>query len=189
VPAIFFKAVLSLMMCLGLSFIVVSFAAPSQFQDYQVKAAFIYNFANFVEWPADAFENERSPIILGIMGKNPVNEILSSVKLDSIEGREVLTRTFKSHEELEFCHILFVGKSEKANLKKIFAKIKGMSILTVGDSEKFVKSGGIINFVEIDSQIRFEINVDAAVKSKLRISSKLLNLSRIISVQDEEMHD
>ena len=181
------KSVIILMMCLELILETVSFAAPSQFQEYQVKAAFIYNFANFVEWPAEAFPDKNSPIIVGILGENPVTEILNSVALEPINGRKVLPIAFGSYEEMESCHILFIDKSEQDNMRKIFARLKDMSILTVGDTEGFVQRGGIINFVEIDNQIRFEINVDAARKARLKISSKLLNLSRIISAQDKEV--
>ena len=123
------KSVIILMMCLELILETVSFAAPSQFQEYQVKAAFIYNFANFVEWPAEAFPDKNSPIIVGILGENPVTEILNSVALEPINGRKVLPIAFGSYEEMESCHILFIDKSEQANMKKIFARLKDMSLV------------------------------------------------------------
>ena len=162
-------------------------AETHQLHEFRVKAAFLYNFANFVEWPNSVFPNETSPIIIAVLGKNPLCEILNAAQLKPILARKVVTKQFESVENVTNCHILFVDNSEKDNFPKIFERIKDQSILTVSDTEGLAQSGVIINFVEIDQQLRFEINIQAAKQENLRISSKLLNLAlRIYGLSSQE---
>jgi len=147
--------------------------------EYLVKAAFIYNFAKFVEWPSTVFENASRPLTLCISGDDPFGEALESIKGKTIRERELSIKHRVSIEDLGQCHIIFVDKSEN-NQSLILNKIKNMHILSISDTEGFVHRGGIISLIKIENKIRFEINIDAAQRAKLTISSKLLNLAEIV---------
>lgn len=177
----YYRIIIFFSACLFLFLKPVSEAGSSQLKEYHIKAAFLYNFANFVEWPPNAFSDDVAPIVLGVVGNNQLVEILNAASLKPIRGRIILAKGFESMENLESCHILFVDQSEKDNLQQILNKIKSKSILTVSDMPGFAQRGGIIDFIEIDNQIRFEINLQAARQTNLIISSKLLNLAMIIS--------
>lgn len=150
-------------------------------REYQIKAAFIHNFVKFIEWPADAFPERTSPVILCVIGKDPFGDVLeSTIGAKTIKGRGLAVRRFEGIEGLERCHILFVSSSERDHLPQIVAALKGLSLLTVGEMDQFAESGGVINFILKRARIRFEINVDAAELSGLKISSKLLKLATVI---------
>ncbi len=150
--------------------------------EYQLKAVFLYNFAKFVEWPAESFADAQSPIILGILGKDPFGATIDQIiKGKTVKDRELTIKRFETIEKLEACHILFISSSEEKRLAKILEILKDSSILTVGEMKQFARSGGMINFTVRESKIRFEINVDTAERAKLKISSKLLKLAKIIS--------
>jgi uncharacterized protein DUF4154 len=148
--------------------------------EYTVKAAFLYNFAKFVEWPAGAFSGPTSPIVIWVLGEDPFGDALGSLKGKTANGRPIVVRYAANLGELERCHLLFVSASEKANLPKILQTTKGWGILTVGDMNGFAQDGGIINLVNEEQQIRIEVNMEAAQLSRLKISSKLLALAKIV---------
>lgn len=150
--------------------------APSP-SEYQLKAAFLYNFAKFVEWPQQSFADDKSEFVIGILGDNPFGEDLAnSVKGKKINEHPIRVQKFETADDIK-CHILFISSSEKKNFPNIFTKIKGGSILTVGEAEQFIQAGGIINFIHKDNKIRFQINDEAAKSIQLKISSKLLTLA------------
>jgi len=149
--------------------------------EYEVKAAWIFKFVKYVEWPADRFEERRSPIVIGVLGRDPFGKILDK----TFAGKRHDQRPFvilrsKKVEELRRCHILFVPGSEKGRVKEIVASLKGRSVLLIGEWEGFASRGGIVNFYLKDKRVRFEINPEAAVREKLKISSKLLRVARIV---------
>jgi hypothetical protein len=148
--------------------------------EYQVKAAFLFNFAKFVEWPADAFDGPDAPFILGVLGDNPFGSALGRIKGKTANGRKLLVYHFKEVDDINECHILFVSASEKEHLAKIFKALKHANILLVGDMENFAGQGGMINFIVKDQKIGFEINVDAVGSGNLIVSSKLLSLAKIV---------
>jgi len=151
-------------------------AAPSEFQ---LKAAFIYNFAKFVEWPADAFPAPDSPFVIGIIGDNPFDDILGQTVLNKqINGHPFRVIRFKTLADLKSCHILFIGVSERKRLAEILRSIRGASVLTVSDLDHFLPAGGMIQFLMEGNKVRFAINDTAAKAAGLRISSKLLNLAK-----------
>ena len=153
---------------------------PPAAAEYAVKAAFLYNFAKFVEWPGDAFSGTASPIVICVLGEDPFGDSLRSLKGKSVNGRPLVIRYAATIEELDRCHLLFVSSSEKANLTKILQATKYLSLLTVGDTNGFARDGGIINMVKEESRIGIEVNLEAAQRSRLKISSKLLALSKIV---------
>jgi hypothetical protein len=148
--------------------------------EYAVKAAFLFNFAKFVEWPDDAFADRSSPLVLCVIGEDPFGDALKSLKGKTVNGRHLAIRYMTTIEELDRCHLLFVCPSEKPVLPKILQTTKGRSILTVGDMGGFAQDGGIINLVKEENRVGIEINLEAAQRSRLKISSKLLALAKIV---------
>lgn len=149
--------------------------------EYKIKAAFIYNFAKFVEWPQQAFVNNNSPVIIGVLGRDPFGDILDdTVKNKTIGKRKIVVTRYKDVSNIGVCHILFISSSEKKRLLKIADKLKGTSILTVGEVKNFARKGGIIGFVRKEDTIGLEINLTNARQAKLKISSKLLKISKVI---------
>lgn len=156
------------------------------FTEYEVKAAYIYNFAKFVEWPDSVFQSKTSPLILGIYDGDPFGDILQKT-FDGrlVNGRKWIIKYFKDPEKIEKCNILFIPKLEMIELLKVLNAVKNKSILTVGDNVKdFCQTGGMLNFTPQNSKYRFEINNGEALKAKLIISSKLLILSKIIRTNE-----
>ena len=149
-------------------------------QEYQIKAAFLYNFAKFVEWPAAAFKDAQSTVTLCILGNDPFGDALDSLREKTIEGRRLVIRRVSKIEEADRCHILFVSASEKESLSHILKVIRSWNVLTVGDTKGFAESGVMINLISIENKVGFEINLAAAEHASLKISSKLLKLGKII---------
>jgi hypothetical protein len=163
----------------------ISVGAPSiargeSAPEYTVKAAFLYNFAKFVEWPADAFAGPASPIVLFVYGVDPFGDALKSLKGKTANGRPIVVRYAANLGELERCHLLFVSASSMALLPKILQATKSWSVLTVGDVDGFARDGGTINLVNEGQRVVIEINTEAAQRSRLKISSKLLALAKIV---------
>ena len=162
-----------------------AFASPDDEEDartganeYQVKAAFLFNFAKFVDWPAHKFTQPDSPLIIGIVGTDPFGGLLEEAVQDKrVNYRTVTVRHVESMEELRKCHMVFVCRSEAARLGPILAEVRGDNVLTVGEIDKFTSRGGIINFVMINNTVHFQINDAAARHAGLKVSSKLLNLA------------
>jgi hypothetical protein len=157
------------------------FIAPAQGQvrdEYQVKAAFLYNFAGFVDWPAEAFSGPADPIVTCILGKDPFGHWLKeAINGRSIEGRALTLRHIVRAAEAGSCQILFVGSSEP---KRVWAALAGVrKVLTVGECGDASEGGAIVNFVIEDGRVRFEINTEAAELARVRISSRLLSLARL----------
>lgn len=166
-------------------------AAPTPASEYEVKAAFLYNFIKFVEWPPKAFPAQNSPIIIGVLADDDpfwdpglrVNLLDHAVDGKIINDRKIVVQHSSRIADLRNCQLLFISKSERNRLKEVFASIHGMNILTVGETENFCQSGGAINFIMHEGKVRFEINVTAAEKAGLKISSKLLNVAKIVPTE------
>ena len=157
-----------------------AFAAEAVFQEYQLKAAFLLNFAKFIDWPYTAFPNDKAPLVIGVVGKDPFGSTLDKIaKNQIIQERKVVVKKFRQIHDVKICQILFIDKSEEESLSAILDFLKGKNILTVSDMEHFAANGGMIQFIKQDNKIRFEINTDAALRKDLKISSKLLNLAQI----------
>jgi hypothetical protein len=149
--------------------------------EYRIKAAFLYNFAKFIEWPVQAFKSPSDPIVIGVLGKNPFGDALAdAVSGKTLGGRAFQVREVTDAQQAAACQIVFVSSSERKRLGPLFSRIGNASVLTVGETDNFASEGGIINF-KIDAGIvRLQINVEAARKQQLRISAKLLNLAEIV---------
>ena len=146
-------------------------------REYEIKAAFVYNFAKFVEWPETKFGDDKAPLIFGILGHNPFGAALERLDNKTVRGRQLIIRQYADQTNLSQCHMLYIGKSEKSELKRIIGHLGSQSILTISDIQDFAKSGGHINLVIRQNKIRFIINSVAAKKANLKISSRLLKLS------------
>jgi len=154
--------------------------------EYLIKAAFLLNFAKFVEWPADSFKDNLTPTNLCILGKDPFGPALDTIKDKTVKGRPLKIRRANKVNDIGGCHILFISPSEKENLKQILSVLRNSSTLTVSEIEGFAQMGGIINFILADKKVLFEINPDAAQHSRLRISSQLLKLAEIVTPESEK---
>ena len=152
----------------------------AKYSEYKIKAAYLYNFAKFVEWPAEMLADPSLPLSVCIYGKDPFGAALDSIKDKTVKGRKLVISRSSEINKLEGCHILFISPSEKNNLSVILKKLKDMHILTVSDMEGFASNGGMINLNKVENKIRLEINLDAAEISGLKMSSKLLKLAKII---------
>ena len=159
-------------------------AAPANMtvaQEYQVKAIFLFNFVQFVTWPAAAFPGPHTPITIGILGNDPFGPFLEeAVRGEVIDGRSLTIKRFQAIGEVNDSQVLFVSKSEAGRLRQILAALQGRSILTVGETEAFARQGGMINFITVDNRVRYEINLEAAKRAHIDISSKLLKLAKIV---------
>ncbi len=148
-------------------------------QEYQIKAAFLYNFAKFIEWPFEAQRTSSNVFVIGIYGPDPFGaDIDELLKDETINNLPVAVKRFKDIQSVD-CHILFITVEDPKQLHEAIEGLQGKSILTVGQGENFIKSGGMIAFYIEDEKVRFEINKNVTDKSGLQISSQLLKLAKI----------
>lgn len=146
--------------------------------EYQVKAAQIYSFTKFIDWPAKKFSSAASPFIIGVWGSDAVTDYLrEAFQGRRIKDRLVEIRHLSNKAELRPCHLVFVSRSERDRLGGILWEMRSENILSVGESDNFLRAGGVINFVNVEGETRFQINAGAASRENLKISSKLLSIS------------
>lgn len=151
-------------------------------REYQLKAVFLFNFAQFVAWPPAAFAAPDAPLVIGVLGDDPFHKTLDdTVRGEKVEGHPIAIERYRRLEDLRPCHVLFVCRSEFTHLDQILARLKGQPVLTVGDVEGFAQRGGMIRFVNDNNKVRFRINVEAAKAADLTISSKLLRPADIVA--------
>jgi len=148
--------------------------------DYKAKAAYLYNFARFVEWPEDAFDGPQAPFIIGILGEDPFGQAFDSVRGKTVKGRTLIIKKIDDVRESTSCQILFIGALERGKRQTILKALQHGSVLTAGDTEGFAKAGGVVNFVVTDKSVGFEVNVDAAQRKRLKFSSRILNIAVIV---------
>jgi len=150
-------------------------------KEYQVKAAFLYNFAKFVEWPASSFSDAAAPLRICVYGQDPFGPALHDIANDkSINGRKLEVDQVVDVPHARSCHILFIASSEKTSVQQILEGLRGAGVLTVADSKGFVGQGGMINFVLEDDRVKFEVSPAAAERAGLKISSKLLSVAKLV---------
>ena len=155
--------------------------APSK--EYQIKAVFLFHFAQFVEWPSAAFASADAPLVIGILGEDPFGAYLDeTVRGEKVQNRPLEIQRYRRLDEIKICHILFIGSSETETYEEIFPKLQGRSILTVGDAEGFA-TRGMIRFLTERNRIRLRVNVGVARAAGLTISSKLLRAAEIVGAE------
>ena len=173
-----FKRIALIMLLLTSSIVL---ANDSQQKEYQAKALFLYNFANFVTWPDEAFDDNVQPIHMCLFGEIPFGTILDAVDGTLIGDRPLkITRTNKIRDIAEGCQILFVGDERRALLPEFWKQIKYIYVLSVGEQERFTANGGIINIMRTTDRMQFDVNISNAIDNGLFISSDLLMLAREI---------
>jgi hypothetical protein len=164
-----------------LLFSLVPSVLHAQTKEYQVKAAFLYNFAQFVAWPETSFTNADEPFRIGVLGDNPFGkDLVETVRGETIHGRPMTIQESRRAESLTNCQIVFITNAEAGHLDEIFAKLGSRPVLTVSEIPGFAQRGGVINFYREGSKVRFEINPEAAEKNGLKIGSELLTLGKIV---------
>jgi hypothetical protein len=155
-------------------------AAEPAADEYRVKAAFLLNFAKFIEWPAEAFKSPGDPLAICVLGQNPFGSALEDLIRDkTVANRPFVVREVSNAQQAGKCQMVFISSSERKRLHSFLEDLKGRSILTVGEADDFTANGGVINFKLKDSRVRIEIDPAAAERAKLHISSKLLSLAEI----------
>jgi hypothetical protein len=149
--------------------------------EYDVKAAFLFNFAKFIEWPNSSPQLSKSPFVICVYGDDPFGSSLDAiVKGKTINDREIVTRRVHKTEELRECQMVFISSSEESKMPAVLAALNGSSVVLIGETPGFAQQGGHIQLVMEDNRVRFLVNVDAAKRSHLQISSKLLSLAEIV---------
>jgi len=153
--------------------------------EYRVKAVFLFNFAQFVEWPPTAYQSPATPFVIGILGEDPFGPDLDAiVHGERVDQHPMVVERFRSVDEVHDCNILYIARTEIPRLPTILTALKGRSVLTVSDAEQSDQSGVMIRLVNRNSRIRLQIDVGAAKAGNLTISSKLLRPAEIVGGQE-----
>ncbi len=150
-------------------------------REYQLKAAFLFNFAQFVKWPPASFNRDGAPFTIGILGEDPFGAALEeTIRGETIDHHPLTVVRGRRIEELKDCQMIFVSRSEEGHVEEILSQIDSRPILTVSEVDSFARNGGDIDFYLAEGKVRFEINPQSAQRSGLKISSQLLNLGKIV---------
>jgi YfiR/HmsC-like len=180
--------ILSLSLSVGLLALRGSAVVAQQIdREYDLKAAYLYNFGKFVDWPKNAIPGNDDTFVIGVIGRDPFGRILDAIaQAKTIQDKKIVIRRFASAKDYQPCHILFVaaeaddGADEKTvedRMKAATAKTKGAPVLLVGDTPGLAQKGALISFFIDDNKVKLEINSSAATGAGLKISSNLLKLS------------
>ncbi len=154
--------------------------AAQAVSEYQVKAAFLYNFAKFVDWPGDEFSSPAEPLRVCIFGEDPFGATIDELMREKLaQGRPLTVRRISAPPAARSCQILFVPQASRSQSRELLGQVKG-AVLTVGETPEFLRDGGIINLTLEQNRVRFEVNLQAAERSRLKISSKLLVVARFV---------
>jgi len=165
----------------GLVWLVLPAArAQTASREYQVKAVFLFNFAQFVDWPAATFPTRDAPLVIGVLGDDPFGPLLEeAVRDEKAGGHPLQVRHYSSAEQAD-CHILFISRSETNRVEPLLALLNGKPVLTVSDIESAARRGVMIRFINESNRVHLRINLDAAKRAGLTISSKLLRSAEIV---------
>lgn len=154
-------------------------------REYEIKAAFLFHFGQFVRWGPTEFSDTEAPFVIGVLGHDPFGPTLDTIVGGAtIHDRPVVVYRYATAEEIERCQILFVSSSEEPRLADILARLAGRGTLTVGDAERFAERSGMIGFLRVGNRLQLEINLDAVTAEGLEVSSKLLQLARIVRASE-----
>lgn len=157
-----------------------SSAFAEKFEEYKVRTAFLYNLARMVEWPSDKLANANTPFIFCLFGEDFFGDMLDSLKNKTVKNRSLFLKRNVSLKELGQCQLLFISRSESERLSNILPYVENLPVLTVSDVSGFVEQGGIVNLPTQGTRIQIEVNLQAAKKAGLIISSRLLSVARIV---------
>jgi hypothetical protein len=158
--------------------------AGAQTREYQIKAAFLLNFAQFVEWPAGSYPNAGAPFSIGVLGDDPFKAALdATVQGETVANRTITIVRSREIDDLKQCQMIFVSKSEKGRTDEILSALEAKPVLTVSETDGFAARGGAVNFYLDGTKVRFEINPVAARTTGLKFSSQLLSLGKIVPAE------
>lgn len=147
-------------------------------REYQLKSVFLFNFAQFTDWPGTAFADEKSPIVIGVLGTDPFGHVLEdTVKDETVRGRPLVVEHYRRADEIKTCHILFISQSEARRMDELVRSLKGKPILTVADANGLSTAGVIIRFTVENNKVHFRVNQAEATAANLTLSSKLLRVA------------
>jgi hypothetical protein len=153
--------------------------ADAQADEYRVKAAFLYKFGSYIEWPSQSFARTDSPVTIGVMGADTLaDELAQIVAGRNVNGRPVVVRRLRPGDPIAGLHMLFIGGSDRGRLAEILAAAKGRALLTVTESEEGLDLGSMINFVVVEDKVRFDVAPPPAESGSLKISARLLGVAR-----------
>lgn len=170
------------LLCLIVGLATIGSARAMATSEYQLKAVFLFNFAQFVEWPAQAFASEQAPLGICVLGPDPFGAELEAVmEGEHIGHRPISIHRFDTSTDIDACHLLFIGKHGESELREALERLKGRPILTIGETAEFIAAGGMIRFYMEGNKVRLQINPTVADESQLRVSSKLLRSSQIVA--------
>ncbi len=149
--------------------------------EYQLKAVFLFNFVQFVDWPPSATQDSQPSLLIGILGDDPFGTFLDeTVRGERLGARSIQVRRYRRIADIEECNILFISRSENERVAEILSAVKNRPVLTVSDGDGFASQGGIIQFFTDKNRILIRINLDAAQAANLTISSKLLRVAEVV---------
>lgn len=155
-------------------------AQADEMAEQQVKAAFLYNFAKFVEWPESAFAGPDAPLVFCVPNDDAFGAALDPLRIKTVKGRKIAVKSLSDLQDARACHVLFLGAAAAGRMEGLLSALAGAPVLLVGDSERFVRRGGMIGFILERNKVVFEINEGAAKRTGLVVSSQLLKLARTV---------
>ena len=153
---------------------------PSVATEYEVKAAYVFNFANFVTWPASAFASPTSPVVIGVAGDSPLEEpLVRAIQGETINGRPLVVRRVAHADDMKACHVLVSGANESKQMARSLAELRNSPVLTISDAEDFLNSGGMVRLVVTsNNKVGFDVNVDTMSRAGLKPNARLLKVAR-----------
>jgi hypothetical protein len=162
----------------------ISLAVGATPDEYQVKAVFLFNFGQFVEWPSNAYDSPQAPFVICVLGEDPFGKTLDDVvRGEAVGSRSLVVRRYTDADGIAGCNILFVGRNDAALLDEALAAARGHSVLTVTDVDGAASNGAIIVLYNDRQRIRMRINLAAAKANHLVISSKLLRPAEVVGTE------
>ncbi|MGA8676582.1 MAG: YfiR family protein [Candidatus Acidiferrales bacterium] len=178
------RAKSSALLCVAALFVaalsfVDSGIAQAPVEEYRVKAAFLFHFVQLVDWPPGTLGDQKNPLTVCTIGKDSFQGDLETTLQGKLIGTHPLhVEHLKPSQEIKICRVVFISDSERVQVPVIIAALNDDAVLSVGESDDFIKEGGMIGFCLDNNKVRFEINVGAADRAKLKISSRLLLLAK-----------
>jgi hypothetical protein len=167
-----------MLFCLGLN----GARGQNVSHEYPLKAVFLFNFAQFTDWPTNAFDKPDSPLVIGVLGDDPFGALLDdAVRGETVNGRKFVVERYQRIEDIKTCHILFISQSETKRLDKIVETLKGKPILTVSEIDGSAYRGVCVRFITENNKIHLRINTEALQEAQLTMSSKLLRVAELVT--------